>query len=581
MKCQAFKAFLRLCLGFGLSAVLLTLIQVPLGWAPLAWFALVPFILTCRPDARSGPLLSAAWLVGTLYWLGNTYWVSYVATVGYFGLAIFLGLYWLLLAWCLRWCRRRGWPLWITVAVLFTGAEAWQSVLLTGFSWRFLAHSQYASLPLIQIADTFGALGVSFLVAMVNGLLADLFLSLRRKKLLAPRNFILVGLVGSLIMFAMIYGQFRLDQVTDRRTARHHLRPGPVVGSIQSNIPSAVKEVADNGPKILANMINLSEQAYKAGASILVWPETIVLAAMNSDYLDFCAPDSYPRTYDTRIRELVYDRGRLLFGAHSAVISLEGPNIELIDQYNSAFLYNPQGMPAEKRYDKIHLVPFGEYIPFYKRVLSLSKKLTAVNPRLDLAAFLDRLSPYGYLYNLTPGDEFTLFEAGVGSETWHFGTLICYEDTVAPVARRMVYDPNGHKKADWLFNISNDGWYVKYRDGKVIPSGELPQRTVISVFRAVENRIPIVRSVNAGISCVIDSTGRIRDSYLQGTLPRTAMWRQGVEGWFTDRITIDSRRSLFGRTGRWFDGVCGFALLIILILTFRGKSRKLSQNQTQ
>ena len=114
----------------------------------------------------------------------------------------------------------------------------------------------------------------------------------------------------------------------------------------------------------------------------------------------------------------------------------------------------------------------------------------------------------------------------------------------------------GKKKVDWLVNISNDGWYVRYKDGQVIPGGELSQRTAISVFRAVENRIAIFRSVNTGISCSIDTVGRIQDGYIAGNLPRGAMEREAVEGWFVDRVFVDKRVTMFSKWGKWLDYGC-------------------------
>lgn len=143
------------------------------------------------------------------------------------------------------------------------------------------------------------------------------------------------------------------------------------------------------------------------------------------------------------------------------------------------------------------------------------------------------------------------------------------------IARKMVYSGSGQKTADWLVNISNDGWYVRYKDGKVLPSVELCQRTAISVFRAVENRISILRSVNTGISCLIESTGKIRDKYVAGNLPEKAMSRQGVGGWFVDRVRIDKRITFFSKYGQLLDMFCAVIVVIImsasLITIFRDR----------
>ena len=125
---------------------------------------------------------------------------------------------------------------------------------------------------------------------------------------------------------------------------------------------------------------------------------------------------------------------------------------------------------------------------------------------------------------------------------------------------------NGEKKVAWLVNISNDGWYVRYdeKNERVIPSGELSQRTAISVFRAVENRVSIVRSVNTGISCIIDPIGRMHEGFIAGDLPARVMDRSAVEGWFVDRVLVDKRVTVFSRCGKWLDNTSLAVALVIL-----------------
>ena len=173
-------------------------------------------------------------------------------------------------------------------------------------------------------------------------------------------------------------------------------------------------------------------------------------------------------------------------------------------------------------------------------------------------------TPYDYDYTLNYGESYTVFKVEDNSNAYRFGVLICYEDTVSYVASGMAVDEHGKKQIDWLVNISNDGWFVRFFDSKVIPSTELSQHAAICVFRAVENRVPILRSVNTGISCLIDSQGRIRDGFLAGNLPRKAMERQGIAGWFADRIPIDSRVSFFSRHGQWLGFVCSTLFSILL-----------------
>ncbi len=318
------------------------------------------------------------------------------------------------------------------------------------------------------------------------------------------------------------------------------------------------------GDEILADLIASSEACLKAGAKLVVWPETMVLTTLNRSYLVLCQPDSRPRMFDKVISEHTKTRAYVLLGAHAVAVELQGAEYVITDRFNSAFLYRPDGKQDPKRYDKIHLVPFGEFIPFRESIPLIGKIVV-------------KLSPYDYDYHLTHGREYTVFEMTDEGRTYGFGVLICYEDTDPKVTRKMVVGEDGGKRADWLVNISNDGWYVRFKAGKVLPSVELSQRMAISVFRAVENRISIVRSVNTGISCLIDSAGRIQDGFMAGDLPTRAMQRQGVAGWFVDRINTDKRITFFSKYGQWLDFSCATVWVVVIILTL---SRMVKERNT-
>ena len=144
--------------------------------------------------------------------------------------------------------------------------------------------------------------------------------------------------------------------------------------------------------------------------------------------------------------------------------------------------------------------------------------------------------------------------------------------------RKFVLGEHGEKKADWLLNISNDGWFVQFKNGKVFPSTELSQHTAVCVFRAVENRTSILRSVNTGVSCLIDSLGHIKDGFIDGDLPQKAMARQGMSGWFADKITIDKRITFFSKYGQWLDFCCAIFFIWLIILSFREGFKKMKMS---
>ncbi len=550
--------------GFALSAILLTVCQAPFDLSFLAWVAWVPFMLATRPEVSVKRLLTTAYFVGLAYWVGNLYWLQIVTLPGYITFSLSQALYWPILAYCVRFIRQKQWPVFFAAPIIFVGAEAWQGVLYTGFHWYYLGHSQYENLRMIQICDIFGVLGLSTLIAFGNGLFVDLILLRKPRRpgligrLTSLRFYELIGF-HALLFSTLIYGHCRLTETPQYQT------DGPKLGSVQPNVPSHVKEEIENGRMILNELIANSKVCAEAGAVLTAWPETMVLAPINAEYRAVCRDGTDALIFHKFISEhCKQSESVVLAGASAADIGIENNQLVIANQYNSALLYHADGSVDPKRYDKIHLVPFGEYIPFKESCPPLFKMIMW-------------LSPYDYDYNLTPGDNYSPFTLPVADQTWRFGVLICYEDTDPTVTRKIVLDENGKKECDWLVNISNDGWYVFFKDGKVRPTVELAQRTAISVFRCVENRIAIIRSVNTGISCLIEPTGAIRDGYEAGNLPEKAMDRQGVAGWFVDTVPIDSRVTIFSRFGRWLDVVMGAGLVIlwaIAIVDSRKKKQK-------
>ena len=589
-------------LSFVASAVMLTVIQPPIGWSLLAWVSLVPFILACSPQKKDRgqktedrrqksrglssvvcSLFFAAYIVSLCYWLGNLYWVFSITILGWAIFCLYTAVLWPILALCLRFCRAKKIPLFIATPVLVVGAERLQGFLLGGFFWRFLGHSQYANVTLIQIADIFGAGGVSFLIAMVNGLLAELILDARQKaedrrqktedRSLSSvlRPLFSVGLVGAVLVAAVAYGRWRVSQSPD------FITQGPLVASVQSNIPQSVKKSFAESDRLFDDLMEKSKQSARAGAKLIVWPETMVQATLNPEILALLDPSHSYLAFDQALKEHAKDTAYVLVGAYGGGKPefQDDSTIRLGERYNSAFLYRPDGTQAPQHYDKIHLVPFGEVLPLRKTVPWFYN-------------FLMKLEfiPYQYDYSLDHGSEYTAFDisnfkfeianlsrAKPRDSEFRFGVIICYEDTIPAISRRFALDERGQKRINWLVNISNDGWFVRFSGGKVYPSAEQPQHAAVCAFRAVENRLPVVRSVNTGISCLIDSLGRIRDGYIaaSGDFPAKAMERKGMAGWFVDKMPIDSRVTFFSKYGQWLDFSCTacFVLLIMFMLWAR------------
>jgi len=557
---SAIKAALPLSPPFVVSAVILMVIQPPLGWGFLAWAAMAPFILACRPSAEPRPLALAAYLIGLVYWLVSLYWMVPITIVGWAVFCLYSALLWPILALSLRFCRAKRIPLFLGTAVLIVGVERMQGLFLGGFPWRLLGHSQYANITIIQIADIFGAGGVSFLIGMVNGLLAGLIIALCKRNGLktaqAPRRTVRVAAevaaVSIAVAVAILYGRWRIAQ------SEEFIKDGPVVASLQSNIPQSLKRTFMASREIFDDLMEQSKVSVEAGAELVIWPETMVQATLNREVLAVLDPNHAWRFLDEALREHSKDTAYVLVGAYAGAPNDAGT--ALVEQFNSAFLYKPDGRQYEKRYDKIHLVPFGEVLPFRKTLPAVYKLLMKFTPK-----------ELNYDYSLDYGSEYTVFEMTGGPskqpESYRFSVIICYEDVVPYIARKFALDERGSKRIDWLVNISNDGWFVRFDDdsGAVRPSTELAQHAATCVFRAVENRLCIIRSVNTGISCLIDSLGNIREGYLAGTLPINAMDRTGMGGWFTDKMPIDKRVTFFSKYGPWLDFCCEGCVILFII----------------
>ena len=206
--------------------------------------------------------------------------------------------------------------------------------------------------------------------------------------------------------------------------------------------------------------------------------------------------------------------GNTLYGVGTRRIEADGREW----RYNSALLVDRSGSPVA-RYDKIHLVPLGEYIPFP-----------------ETFPFLKAFTPYEGDYSCRPGESYTRFPLNVGDREYHFGCLICYEDTDASLARQYVRP--GTQQVDFLVNISNDGWF----DG----TAEHEQHLAICRFRAIETRRSVVRAVNMGISAIIDPRGEVI------ALPgETWSKSKKVEGIVRGVVPLDSQTTLYARFGDW------------------------------
>jgi apolipoprotein N-acyltransferase len=551
-------------MGAALTAatmLMLSAAQEPVGWSFLSWVALVPWVVAvCRArSARQTGITS--YCFGLAYFLANMYWLAGVTWAGYIALCFYLAFYFVVCGFILRGVYRfHPWPLTIVLPVLWVGQEYLRATAMTGFPWLFLSHGLHRSQWLIQISDLTGAYGVTFLAAMVNGLWCDLLLRpIKRPGALIPTWGWALATAG-LIAASLFYGRFRMAE------GRNTITEGPKLAMIQEVIPQFVKESSGTSEEIFNRHMALSRQALAAPVKpdLIAWPETMATSPLNREFLEMTGDSKYDlsqfeafqtsRSFDERLRQIARQGPAVLVGTPSLEMKDFGNELRPDRQGNSAVLYLPGGGRFPRRYDKMHLVPFGEVVPF-KRSWPWLHNL------------LNQLTPYDYDYTLDAGDEAVAFEfrtaAGIPCR---FGVLICYEDVMPQGARRHTVEA-GQKRVDYLLNISNDGWFV--RGGKngqpITATTELFQHLVICKFRAVENRIGIARAVNTGISAFIRPDGVIQQKPLAGTLPDDPAARQVVPGFLTDTVWLDKRVSFYSRTGDVFAGMCAIGLALLFL----------------
>ena len=538
-----------------ISGVMLWTAFPPASWSWLGWIALVPLFLlaTSRRSRRS--IYLGAFIGGLIFWLLALNWILCIdasAAVGWVVMATVLALFWpIAIALARVGTIGLGLPGVVAIPIAWVALEYARAHFFTGFPWYYLAHTQYRMLPLIQVADFSGSLGLSLLMAGMNALFADaMIVPLLRPTPRGPRptRAILVRAVpiAAALILTAAYGAFRLG------TAR--FTPGPRVALLQSNLMQRVK-MGKSGEEIYLNYLRLIE---KASAStprpeLIVWPETAYPFGFVS--LDPALPRE---AHERQVREINAEAKAEYWGLdrndmiHGQVDELKIPMMigattydfraAGLARYNSAILVEP-GKLATRSYHKIHLVPFGEYVPL-----------------LGVFPWIAGLGPYrnGYIPNLNFGPDPAWFDVG----STRYATAICFEDTVPQVVRRLIGEVPDGRTPDVLLNLSNDGWFATQdADGTTRGSSEHEMHLAVSAFRAVEHRIPLARAANTGISAVIDGNGRVVES-----LPAAK------EGVLIAAIPLDPRTGLSTILGDWVGLGC-LAVTVGLPFVKFGRSR--------
>jgi apolipoprotein N-acyltransferase len=500
------------------SGFLLFLSFPKYGNGIVAWVAVIPLFFALQ-QVKAGEGFKLGFLAGIVAHTGILYWIAnvvvqygylplYLGIAAMFMLAVYLSIYTALFSMGVVILRERGIPLVLSAPLLWTILEYSRSQLFTGFPWENLAYSQYLFGIIIQIADITGIYGISFTIVMINAALYD-FLAFSGKK----KRYLLVEAVMVCVVIAVIlgYGYFRIAYIEKLSNNEKHLD----VALIQGNIDQNIKWNSLYQAKTIDIYRSLSLASGISPGGLIVWPET-------------AAPFYFQRhdDFQSQVVDIAKTTGSmLLFGSPS--YDEEKGNIYF---RNSAFLLNPDGSQSG-RYDKVHLVPYGEYVPLRRLFPFIGKLVAGVG-------------------DFRSGNLFT----PLLSKERSLGVLICYEG-IFPEASR------DYKKAraEVLVNITNDAWFGD--------SSAPYQHLSMTVFRAVENRLSLVRAANTGISAIIAPTGLI--------ISRTQIFERSI---LKGSVKIIDAKTFYAAYGDAFVYLCGIVLFIIYIFTMQRRRKHAGRN---
>ncbi|HEC99926.1 MAG TPA: apolipoprotein N-acyltransferase [Proteobacteria bacterium] len=493
-----------------LSGVLLTLSFPKIGVAALAWIALIPLLIAIDGGPRraflSGLIFGLVYYSGLLYWVagvmhnyGNLSITVSVAIL--LLLVIYLSLYTAAFACLIAVTKKAGLGIIITAPILWVSLEYLRAKLLTGFPWENISYTQYTNLYVIQICDILGNYGLSFYIVLVNAVLACLIYSQQagQNRDRPFKLYILALLAISLVYWG--YGFYRLQDIEEKIKTSPKIRAAVIQGSIKQDLKWS--------PLWQRETINiydgLSREATRGfDTDILIWPETAA---------PFYFQDGGPLS-DIILRLTSDLKTNLLFGAPAYAKAEDGET----PYFNSAYLLSASD--AIHRYDKVHLVPFGEYVPA-RSLLPFAGKLVAS------------------IGDFTPGHS----PEPLTAAQMRIGVLICFESIFPELARQQVR--NG---ANLLVNITNDAWFGR--------SSAPYQHMSMAVFRAVENRISLARAANTGISLFVRPTGEITQA--------TPLF---TPAFLREEISLISEKTVYNQWGEVFPVICFILSIMVIFYT--------------
>lgn len=449
----------------------------------LSWFALVPILLAIR-NSDWKESLWLGFVTGIIYFGGIMYWIMILVpfstifwvTLGYLVLSLYLACY--VFLWTVsvnfisgNWLKRLDTGSFeyklayiFLVALSWTGLEVLRGYIVSGLPWASLGYTQWANIPIIQIASIFGVYGVTFIIALINASIAVFIGDIRNWRSSLKSMVFSIGI----FVVCLIYGLIVLSNSLVGEKIKVALIPG--------NIKQKDKMASwgDKSGWIFDKYIDITYKAIDKKPDLIVWPETAVPQLM------FPESQEYDKIKFLLSRWNTY----MLMGAISYELTYPGYKV-----YNSAFVLDPKGGIIDK-YDKIHLVPISESFPFKQYLPEKIRSLVVGISDFD------------------SGDMYTVFSTPFAN----IGVPICFESVFPQISRQFIYSG-----ANVIGIITNDSWFIG--------TFAAEQHFSMAPFRAVENRTSVFRCANYGISCIIDPYGRViqkldpkdnEDGYLVG-----------------------------------------------------------------
>jgi len=543
-------------IGSVVSALLLWASFPPSAESNSIWLALVPLMLiirhcSARDAFKWGFWGAMAFWVATLSWFpaiiknGGPWYLVVLGQVALAGwCAMFTGIFAWLSASLWRGCSdgpsfKRLALIVLVDPLLWVGTEYIRGTLFSGFAWNFLGVSQVHNTIIIQTAALGGVYAVSALIVMVNGALTSiveravypLAMKIMKREYATPRITFTQRLLKSsesfvpllLVLACVNYGVQRIREWQATQMDEPLWR----IVLVQPNTPCVFINNDEIMRRQLEYLVSASEQLAVSAPHLIIWPETTLPGSVPYDAQTMGFVTRAAQATDTPILTGTLE-------VESVAKSKRAPRG--LNFYNAAWMFDKEGREIG-RYRKQHLVPFGEYIPLDKYI-----------------PVLQRLAPTGV--SCTPGRDASLIElSDEEGRSLLIGSLICFEDTVPVLSRRSV-----KAGAQMLALMTNDAWF----NGSIEPVQHMHQ----SVFRAVECGVPLVRSANSGVSCVVSAVGHVNQLMVDGVATDVAgAWMIPL------RIPEKPVPTLYVLTGDWILAIPSALLLAALAAWFMFKKR--------